>query len=92
VSGYIDIFYISSYPLEIQKYSILYYTNMGARCINCEDFNFNTIAEVLENVNPAYTVYKYLKGTVIKDDEERSDEVRLQIISSIDSNIEDSIT
>lgn len=65
---------------------------MGARCINCEDLNFDTIAEVLENVNPAYTVYKYLKGTIIKDDEERSEEVNLRIISSIDSNIEDSIT
>ena len=65
---------------------------MGARCINCEDLNFDTITEVLENVNPAYTVYKYLKGTIIKDDEERLDEVNMRIISSIDSNIEDSVT
>lgn len=65
---------------------------MGARCINCEDLNFDTITEVLENVNPAYTVYKYLKGTIIKDDEERSDEVNMRIISSIDSNIKDSVT
>ena len=63
---------------------------MGARCINCEGLSLHSFAEVLESINPAYTVYKYLKGSIIKEEEDKVDEVHMHIISSIDSNLEDS--